>query len=93
MHKASPFTLSLLSYEKYKLINSQMDYVRRASIYILSAATIDNLHFEVDNYVLDFAKGLSAGLCFTNIGAGIVIGLANLGGNYIIRSEFSDFVW
>lgn len=69
-----------------------MDYIRRASIYILSAAVFDYLYFEVDNHFLDFGKGLSAGICFANVGVGIVMGLANLGGSSIIRDQLSEFV-
>ena len=69
-----------------------MDYVRRASLYVVCAAGFDCLHFDVDNYVLDFGKGLSAGICFGNVAVGCLIGLLNAGGNSVIRNLLSEFV-
>jgi len=66
-----------------------MDYVRRASLYVISAAGFDYLHFDVDNYVLDFGKGLSAGICFSNLPIGCLMGLLSAGGNCLIRNILS----
>jgi hypothetical protein len=80
---------SLLAYEKYKVINSQMDYIRRASLYVVCAAGLDYLHFDVNNIILDFSKGLSAGICFGNVAVGCLMGLISAGGNSVTRNMLS----
>jgi hypothetical protein len=88
----TPFARAVLAYERYKSINSQIDYIRRASVYVLSATAFDALCSQVDQEFLDFGKGLSAGLCFANVGVGVLLGCVNAGGNYLMRKELNEFV-